>query len=1043
MSSAWSVRSGKAGSPSTPPRGSRRRPRRHRQAARLWVERLEDRLTPSNFTIMNTNDSGSGSLRDAITQAESAGSGTIVFAPGVTGTISLQTVLPTLTGTLSIMGPGANQLTVQRSTAPGTAQFGIFQVLAGDATVTLSGLTISNGANFDGGGIQNLGTLTLDGVTVDGNTASDEGGGIFNMNTLTVLNSTVSNNQNQSGGEGAGGIDSEGGSVTIINSTISGNQAINSHSAGGIGIYAFFSPSDVAVIKNSTISNNTASGASGGGIDSTDPGSKTTLFDTIVAGNSGGSGADIIGNGFTSQGHNLIGNITASAFGTPSSVFGPSDQVGTASGPVDAMLGQLQNNGGPTATMLPGAGSPAINAGDPANAPPSDQRGLPRVVGGQIDIGAVESPANPTGPFASQVTVTASPASPSAGQPVTLTAVVGPAVPGATTQVPGGSVTFTVDKGSAVPQTLSGGQAAVPTQLQPGNHSVTVNYPGDPNFTAGVGTLPLSVGGSSPSGPGITLTWNGHLDDHWDTQRQLLGGGLDSNWTSSDGQSGEVPQAGDDLVFPAGAMHPDNVNDIPSGDVPLAIHSITFSGTGYTLRGNALAVTASLADQSASTAPDNSIQIDLTLANGVQVAVRDPGRGLDLAGAVSGAGSISKEGAGRVVLMGNSPLGGITTVNAGTLLVDDSQPGSAVVVNAGGTLGGSGTVGAVTVNAGGTVSPGDSPGVLTVHGGITFNPGSVLLAQINGPAAGSGYDQLNVQGSVTLNGPTLRLSFGFVPARGQDFVLIANNGSGPVRGSFAGIPDDALLAHGASFFDVSYAGGRGQDVDLLSESRGDLFVRALFTDFGAPSSRGARAPFEGRVAGGESRLTVAREFLVSPARREGEVNQFYAAFGQPDDGLKGRYVAQLLAGVPAGQVLINFLTSASFRRLHHGNRAFVRALFAALLGQAPGRHDLLGHHSLSFYVGQLSAGAITRAHLAQELLSSDEVYAAAVRQNFATFLGMTPSDAQAQALAGQLASGAMTPDGLSASTVALDAYIDFFLGRASRNLAPGVVLVNV
>jgi autotransporter-associated beta strand protein len=412
------------------------------------------------------------------------------------------------------------------------------------------------------------------------------------------------------------------------------------------------------------------------------------------------------------------------------------------------------------------------------------------------------------------------------------------------------------------------------------------------------------------------------------------------------------------------------------------------------------------------------------------------------AGSILGrGGNVVKVGSGVVTLVGNSTYTGTTTVNGGTLRVDGSIPGSPVVVNAGGTLGGHGTVGPITVN-GGTVAPGDSPGVLSVHGGATFNPGSSFFALLDGPAAGSDYSQLSVAGPVVLNGPALRLSFGFSPPRGQDFVLIANNGSGPVSGTFAGIPEDALLAHVTDFFDVSYAGGRGGDVDLLTQSRGDLFVRALFADFGALSSRTTRGPFEEQVAGGASRLSVARDFLSSPARRQAEVNKFYAAFGQADDGLQGRYVAQLLAGVPAGQVLINFLTSPSFRRHHHGNAAFVRALFTGLLGHPPGRHDHLGHQPPGFYVQELNAGAVGRDKLVLELLSSDEVYRAAVEQNFQTFLGMKPPPAQLQTLTGQLPSGVLNPDALSESIVALDAYIDFFITRAAANRAPGVVLVN-
>jgi autotransporter-associated beta strand protein len=409
------------------------------------------------------------------------------------------------------------------------------------------------------------------------------------------------------------------------------------------------------------------------------------------------------------------------------------------------------------------------------------------------------------------------------------------------------------------------------------------------------------------------------------------------------------------------------------------------------------------------------------------------------AGTIAGSSvNFVKIGGGTVTLTGASPFGGTTSVNGGKLLVDGSLAGP-VVVNSGGTLAGHGSVGPTTVNGGGTVAPGDSPGILSVQGGVTFGPGSVLFILVNGPAAGSGYSQLSVSGPVVLNGPALRLTFGFAPAPGQDFVFIAHGGSG--SGAFAGMPEDALLAHGTSFFDLSYAAGGG--VDALSLSRPDLFVRALFADFDAPSSRATRSPFEGRADGGESRLTVARDFLVSPARRVGEVRLFYSIFGLSADSHQTGFIAELIRGVPPGQVLIDFLTSRAFTRRHRSNASFLRALFKGLLGNAAGRHAQIGHHPLGFYLQELNAGTVTRGGLVRQLLATDEVYAAAIRQNLATFLGTVPSPAQVQTLAGQLLSGGLTPDQLTESIVALDSYVDFFVTRAAGGNAPGVVLVNV
>src|SRR5262249_15711018 len=124
---------------------------------------------------------------------------------------------------------------------------------------------------------------------------------------------------------------------------------------------------------------------------------------------------------------------------------------------------------------------------------------------------------------------------------------------------------------------------------------------------------------------------------------------------------------------------------------------------------------------------------------------------LSIGGVLSGTGfGLNKEGAGTLVLSNTNTYTGTTRLDAGTLLVNGAQAGTAVSPN-GGTLGGTGTTGAVTAAAGGTVSPNlSSPGTLS-SGALTFNSATVYVVQLNGTTAGSGYDQLNVTGSVNLS----------------------------------------------------------------------------------------------------------------------------------------------------------------------------------------------------------------------------------------------------------------------------------------------------
>ena len=125
---------------------------------------LEVRALLSTFVVTNTNDSGSGSLRQAILEAP--GGSTISFAKALNGqTITLTSGDLQINQSLKINGPGAAELAVSGG---GSSQ--VFDI-AGGANVTIKGLTITDGLSDQGsgGGIMNSGNLTLDGADVTGN----------------------------------------------------------------------------------------------------------------------------------------------------------------------------------------------------------------------------------------------------------------------------------------------------------------------------------------------------------------------------------------------------------------------------------------------------------------------------------------------------------------------------------------------------------------------------------------------------------------------------------------------------------------------------------------------------------------------------------------------------------------------------------------------------------------------------------------------------------------------------------------------------------
>lgn len=191
---------------------------------------------------------------------------------------------------------------------------------------------------------------------------------------------------------------------------------------------------------------------------------------------------------------------------------------------------------------------------------------------------------------------------------------------------------------------------------------------------------------------------------------------------------------------------------------------------------------------------------------------------LTLTGVVTGSQGFSKTGGGVLRLTQINSYLGPVTISAGSVLVTGStDAASAVTVGGTGLLGGTGSVnGSVNVQSGGSLAPGLSPGLLST-GNTSLNAGAAFVAEINGATAGSQYDQLGVTGSVALGNANLSLTGSYSPLLGNTFVLINNDGSDAIAGTFNGLAQGASFNFNGAPMRISYVGGTGNDVVLNYE----------------------------------------------------------------------------------------------------------------------------------------------------------------------------------------------------------------------------------
>jgi hypothetical protein len=403
--------------------------------------------------VTNTLDAGPGSLRQAVLNAESDDA--IVFDSAIFSvplTITLTSGQIEISRSLSIDGSAGG---VAMPTISGNGASRIFTI-TNTISVTLSSLHLVNGVSDpggDGGGIFNRGTLTVNNITLSGNSGGSacnggNGGGISNLGTLIVNNSTLSGNRGGLGsstcnGGNGGGISNQG-ILSVNNSTLSGNSggrggdayywSYGGNGGNGGGIYN----TGYLTITNSTLSGNNGGdggvgwyrfpmpglAGNGGGIYNL---GTLTVNNNTLSGNSSGIGLFMngYGGGIFNQGILILNNSTLSGNGLGGAFYSGSaitlsntliafndcqavegvivdaghnlDSADTcqfrAAGSLtntNPVLGSLGYHGGQVMTIPLLPGSPAIGAGDPETCLATDAREMRRHLPVSCDIGAYE-----------------------------------------------------------------------------------------------------------------------------------------------------------------------------------------------------------------------------------------------------------------------------------------------------------------------------------------------------------------------------------------------------------------------------------------------------------------------------------------------------------------------------------------------------------------------------------------------------------------------------------------------------------------------------
>ena len=343
---------------------------------------------------------------------------------------------------------------------------------------------------------------------------------------------------------------------------------------------------------------------------------------------------------------------------------------------------------------------------------------------------------------------------------------------------------------------------------------------------SGIGALSSSFGANSWAG-NITLTSNATIYvDSGDflTNSGAITGSFDITKTGTGMLifSGGTANSFDEMFVDAGTLILDKTIANAAGPADLTIGDNSGTDIVRLARDNQILDTTEVHIQLGGRLDVNDMNettgaIDgrgvIDLGSGILREGADNGSS-GFAGLIIGTGDLFKLGTGTWTLSGDNTYTGQTTVSAGTLVVNGSQPQSPVTVNGTATLMGDGVIGNLQVF--GSVAPGSSPAILTCSN-VAFASQGDFFVELNGSSAGTGYDQLNVRGTNQLGSSTLHVTVGagFAPVEGERLTIINNDGSEAIQGTFAGLPNGTIFTAGGLQFRILYSDIFLNDVILV------------------------------------------------------------------------------------------------------------------------------------------------------------------------------------------------------------------------------------